>query len=133
MTTPEIPPVGPRCELCGEAAVVLWQRRLTDTEWDDYLQLIQDRRDNQLLLADPDRPPPDPGPMPDPADCTRAVYACSPHALTLDAASHVHAKTCTAPDAKTLPGCNCAPEPIPAPDPVPEQPQLPPSWIPEGG
>ncbi|GAA3267777.1 hypothetical protein [Streptomyces lavendulae] len=131
MSTPDSPMLGPRCGLCGGPAVVQWQRRLTETEFADYLSLIQDRRDNQLLLADPDQPPPDLGPLPDPSDCTRSVYACAQHAITLDAAARVHTQTCTAPAESDLPGCNCAPEPVAVPDPEPERPQLPASWITE--
>lgn len=48
-------------------------------------------------------------------DGVEAVAACSGHAITLDAAAHVHQAMC-APDLKALPTCGCAPEPIPVTD-----------------
>jgi hypothetical protein len=119
---------GPSCTLCGAQALVHWQRRLTDTEFDDYLHAVQTRRDELTLLADPQQPPPDFGPLPTPGDCTRPVYACMHHAIGQDAAARTHAKTCTAPNAATLPHCDCTPEPLPAPEPDPAPQQLPPGW-----
>jgi hypothetical protein len=52
-------------------------------------------------------------------DATRAVYACGPHAISLDAGALVHRADCTAPDPQLLPECGCTPEPAPAPDPGP--------------
>ncbi|MEV5944230.1 hypothetical protein [Streptomyces sp. NPDC051994] len=115
-------PAGPACTLCGAPACVHWQRRLTDAEFADYLALEQHRRDQLTELADPQLPPPDFGPMPAPGDCIRAVYACVDHAISLDAASLIHAKGCTAPP------CNCTPEPPPSPEPDPPAAQLPASW-----
>ncbi|MEV5944433.1 hypothetical protein [Streptomyces sp. NPDC051994] len=105
-----------------------WQRRLTDSEFADYLHAEQTRREQIILLSDPQLPPPDLGPLPTEADCTRAVNACINHAISQDAASLVHAKNCTAPDSAKLPGCNCTPEPTPTPEPEPEPQQLPPGW-----
>jgi hypothetical protein len=51
------------------------------------------------------------------------------HAIGMDAAALIHAKTCTAPNPATLPGCDCTPEPAPAPEPPPGPPPLPASWI----
>ncbi|MFH8380630.1 hypothetical protein ACH4E7_06770 [Kitasatospora sp. NPDC018058] len=57
---------------------------------------------------------------------TLAVFACDSHAITLDAAAHVHATTCTAPGPS---GCTCTPEPIPSGTPVQATPpNLPPGW-----
>ncbi|MCT9092855.1 hypothetical protein N4G70_28880 [Streptomyces sp. ASQP_92] len=114
--------VGPPCTQCGVPACVHWQRRLTDDELGDYLALVQHRRDELTELADPQLPPPDFGPMPCPGDVTRAVYACVDHAISIDAASLIHAKSCTAPP------CNCTPEPAPQSEPEPEPQQLPPGW-----
>lgn len=115
---PTPPPSGPICALCGERAVVVWQRRLTDTEFAAYSTLEQEKRDGWLALADPQKPPPDYGPLPQPSDCTAPVYGCTAHAITMDAAALIHAKTCTAPNAANLPGCNCTPEPLPPPSPA---------------
>ncbi|NUR03273.1 MAG: hypothetical protein HOY79_44200 [Streptomyces sp.] len=57
---------------------------------------------------------------------TAAVFACDGHAISLDAAAHVHAATCTAPGTT---GCTCTPEPIPPGAPVQATPpNLPPGW-----
>ncbi|MFE9372261.1 hypothetical protein ACFYM2_21175 [Streptomyces sp. NPDC006711] len=121
--TPDIQPAGPPCTRCGAPAVVHWGRRLTDDEFVAYVALEQERRDRTTLLADPQLPAPVFGPMPTPADCIRTIYGCADHAIGLDAASLVHAKTCTAPP------CTCTPEPTPAPEPEPAPPPLPASWI----
>jgi hypothetical protein len=39
-----------------------------------------------------------------------AVFACGPHAITLDAAALVHQPTCPAPNPALLPDCGCTPE-----------------------
>ncbi|MGW2861942.1 hypothetical protein [Streptomyces sp. NPDC001205] len=119
---PDLQPTGPTCTLCGGPACVHWQRRLTDDEFADYLALEQSRRDQLTELSDSQLPTPNYGPMPLPADCTRAVYGCVNHAVSLDAASLIHEKTCTAPP------CNCTPEPVPKPEPEPQPQQLPPGW-----
>ncbi|MFG2722700.1 hypothetical protein ACGFW5_31040 [Streptomyces sp. NPDC048416] len=121
--TPDIQPSGAACTRCGGPAVVHWGRRLTDDEFAAYLALEQERRDRVALLADPQLPTPDFGPMPTPADCTRTIYGCAAHAIGLEAASLVHAKTCTAPP------CNCTPEAAPQPAPKPTPAPLPASWI----
>jgi hypothetical protein len=109
--------------------VVQWLRRLTLTELADAQNLEQYRRDQQALLADPEQPPPDAGPLPGGADFTRPVHACAQHAIGIDAAALIHQGTCTAPNPATLPGCDCTPEqPAPAPPPV-SGPELPASWI----
>jgi hypothetical protein len=107
-------PTGPACTLCGAPAVVNWRRRLTDDELDAHVALEQEKRDQRLLLADPQQPAPDYGPLPTAADCTAPVYACGPHAIAMDAAALVHAKGCTAPAKADLPGCDCTPEALPA-------------------
>ncbi|MEV8523145.1 hypothetical protein AB0451_03155 [Streptomyces sp. NPDC052000] len=122
------PTGGPACTLCGGPACVHWQRRLTDDEFTEYLHASQSRRDELTLLADSQQAPPDFGPLPLPADCTRAVYGCVNHAVSLDAASLIHTKTCTAPNAKDLPHCDCTPEPAPPPEPDPTPTPLPVSW-----
>lgn len=130
MAEPDIatPVSGPACALCGEAAVVHWQRRLTPTEIEVEQAIEQGRRDAALLLADPDRPPPDFGPLPDCLDFTRLVHACYNHAIHGDTAALIHQASCTAPAAGDLPGCNCTPETAPAPQPDPEPVALPPGW-----
>ncbi|MEU5424018.1 hypothetical protein AB0H73_00180 [Streptomyces olivoreticuli] len=105
------------CRLCGQAAAVQWQRRLTPGEFEAVLAAEQARRDQAALLADPALHPPAFGPVPDPAHYTAPVYACPAHAITLDAAARIHQATCTAPAAADLPGCGCTPEPAPSPDP----------------
>ncbi|MFG2412284.1 hypothetical protein [Streptomyces goshikiensis] len=138
MTTPAPQPVepasgGPTCGLCGGPAVVHWQRRLTDDEFADHLALHQYRQDTKRLLADPQLPEPAPVPPPAPTDCTRIVHGCADHAIGIDTAAHIHAKTCTAPAVEDLPGCDCKPEAMPTPEPEPEPVQPPASWITEGG
>ncbi|RCH70453.1 hypothetical protein DT019_02910 [Streptomyces sp. SDr-06] len=123
---PVSPPLA--CGLCGGEALVHWQRRLTDPEFADYLHAIQTRRDELTLLADPQQQPPDFGPLPTQTDVTRAVGACIHHAIGQDAAARIHTKACTAPNAKTLPACDCTPEPLPAPEPDPAPQELPPGW-----
>lgn len=108
-------PTGPVCTACGDAAVVNWRRRLTDDELAEHVRLEQERRDQALLLADPQLPAPVFPPLPDGSDDTRTVYACGPHAITLDAAAHIHAATCTAPNEAHLPDCDCTPEAHPEP------------------
>lgn len=138
MTTPTPaptpPPTGPTCTLCGAPAVVNWQRRLTDNELDAHIALEQEKRDQRLLLADPQQPAPDFGPLPTAADCTAPVYACGPHAIAMDAAALVHQGTCTAPSEADLPGCGCTPEPAPQPAVAEaEAARLPEHWITGGG
>lgn len=133
MTIPDVEPVpvapgGPACGLCGDPAVVHWQRRLTPDEVAAAQQLEQERRDEAAPLADPQLPPPDFGPLPDCADWTRIVHGCTQHAIGLDAATLIHRAGCTAPDAADLPGCNCTPEPAPEPPAEPEPAPLPAGW-----
>jgi hypothetical protein len=135
MTTPTPAPTGPVCAGCGDKAVVNWQRRLTDAELTAHVALEQEKRDQRMLLADPQKTPPDFGPLPTAADCTRPVYACGPHAIAMDAAALVHAKGCTAPAEADLPGCDCTPEPAPTRQAAaePEAARLPEHWITGGG
>ncbi|MFE2486053.1 hypothetical protein ACFXGR_22685 [Streptomyces mirabilis] len=122
MPSPELPaptpveprPTGPLCTACGEPALVHWLRRLTDDELDEHIRIEQERREQALLLADPQLPPPVFPPLPTGEDFTRTVYSCGPHAISMDAAALVHASTCTAPNEADLPGCDCTPEPAPA-------------------
>lgn len=130
MTPPEPTPTAPAiptCHLCGDRAAVHWQRRLTDDELAAVQQLEQDRRDQVMALADPAQAPPTFPPLPGPQDFTTVVHGCVAHAITIEAAALIHAKTCTAPGA-VLPGCDCTPEPAPAPEPDPEPLLLPPGW-----
>lgn len=136
-TPPELPPAlaplptGPTCVACGDAAVVNWRRRLTDDELAEHVRLEQERRDQVLLLADPQLPAPVFPPLPDGSDDTRTVYACGPHAIHMDDAALIHAGSCTAPNEDHLPGCDCTPEPLPGD--VPEPPNmLPAHWHPGG-
>ncbi|MFF4403821.1 hypothetical protein [Streptomyces sp. NPDC001404] len=105
------PMAGPVCRLCGERAVVHWQRRLTEAEFAAHLTL-----EHAAVQA----------------EYTTVVFACAAHAITLDAAARVHQATCTAPSARDLPGCDCTPEPAPPPDPEPTAADvaavLPPGW-----
>lgn len=128
--TPATPSQGPACAACGERARVHWQRRLTDTELADYQAAEQSRRDERLQLADPQLPAPVFPPLPTSADCTRIVPACGPHAISMDAAAHIHGKDCTAPNPDHLPDCDCDPEPLPEPAPAEQQtgPELPDHW-----
>ncbi|MFE4867717.1 hypothetical protein [Streptomyces sp. NPDC056682] len=121
------------CSACGATPLVHWQRRLTDAELADYIGLEQARRDEQILLADPQQATPVFGPLPTAADVTRAVHACGQHAIGMNAAALIHAKTCTAPNPATLPACNCTPEPAPPPEPAPTASPLPVSWGGTGG
>lgn len=121
---------GPTCAACTAPAVVHWLRRPTDDEASEVIQAEQRRRDVLRQLSDPQLPPPEFGPLPSADDMTRAVYACAGHAITADAASRVHASSCTAPNDADLPGCDCTPERLPQ-DPVAEEPgpALPDSWV----
>ncbi|MEU1371993.1 hypothetical protein ABZ454_38790 [Streptomyces sp. NPDC005803] len=93
-----------------------WQRRPTEAEIADVIAAEEARRAVLLVLADPQLPPPEFGPLPTGDGMTRTVYACGAHAISLDGASLVHKSTCTAPNPADLPGCNCVPEPsVPTP------------------
>lgn len=138
-TEPPAPPApvmpsGPTCAACGTEAVVHWRRRPTADELAEHVAAEQSRRTERRLLADPQQPPPLFGPLPAADDTTRTIYACGPHAITLDAATRIHASTCTAPNEAHLPGCNCTPEPLPEPEPdTGEAPsRLPAHWLPGG-
>lgn len=133
--TPAGPPLptGPACAACGDEAVVHWRRRPTNDELADLIAAEQARRDQELLLADPQLPAPQFGPLPATDGTTRTVYACAAHAIGLDAASLIHAAGCTAPNPKHLPGCDCTPEAHPdAPPQTPDEEEalsrLPASW-----
>lgn len=133
MATPEPTPPepsGPFCATCPDKAVVNWQRRPTDVELADVVAAEQSRREQLLLLADPQLPAPEFGPLPTADGMTRTVYACGSHAITMDAAARIHASTCTAPNDADLPGCDCTPE-APPQNPVEEPPAstLPEHWL----
>jgi hypothetical protein len=109
---------------------VHWLRRPTDDELAEVVKAEQDRRNQILLLADPQLPAPVFGPLPSAEGMTRTVYACGPHAITMDAAALIHASSCTAPNDADLPGCDCTPEALP-PAPAEEAPvrALPEHWV----
>jgi hypothetical protein len=90
---------------------VNWQRRATADEAAQVVAVEEERRAQLLLLADPQQPAPDFGPLPTADTMTCPVYACAAHAINLDAAALIHASTCTAPNPADLPGCNCTPQP----------------------
>jgi hypothetical protein len=130
-------PTGPVCGACGETAVVNWQRRATDDELAEHVAAEQSRRDQVLLLADPQLPPPVFPPLPTGDDMTRTLYACADHAIDMDAAARIHASACTAPNEVGQHGCDCSPEPHPQPDPAAAEPEpepsgLPTHWLPGG-
>jgi hypothetical protein len=123
-------PVGPTCSGCGNEAAVNWQRRPTKAEVDAVIAAEEDRRAAVRLLADPQLPEPDFGPLPTGDGMTRTVYACAIHAITLDAASLIHESTCTAPLTPNLPGCNCTPVARPEAEPeAASSVSLPDHWI----
>jgi hypothetical protein len=92
---------------------VHWRRRPTDDELAELVAAERVRRDELLLLADPRLPAPQFGPLPTAEGVTRTVYACGPHAITLEAASRTHQSSCTAPNDADLPDCDCTPEALP--------------------
>jgi hypothetical protein len=147
-TEPEAPapvatpaaPTGPVCTACGTEAVVNWRRRPTDDEHAAHITLEQERRNERLLLADPQQPAPTFPPLPTAHDTTITVYACPGHAISMEAASRIHQAHCTAPNGQPADGtnpveCDCTPEPppAPAPDPVEDDGQaasrLPAHWV----
>lgn len=127
-------PTGPTCAACGDEAVVHWRRRLTDDELAVHVRLEQERRDQALLLADPQLPAPVFPPLPTGEDDTRTIYTCGPHAITMDAAALIHQSSCTAPNDADLPGCDCTPEAHAADPTEDEAPsRLPAHWLADGG
>ena len=107
---------GPTCGACGGMAVVNWRRRPTDDELAEVVAAEQSRRDQILLLADPQLPEPAFPPLPTGDDMTRTLYACAAHAIALDEAARIHASNCTAPNEAGMGGCDCTPEPLPGPE-----------------
>lgn len=126
---PTPPRSGPACVACGETAIVHWLRRLTDDELAEHIRIEQERREQALLLADPQLPAPVFPPLPTGEGFTRTVYSCGPHAITMDAAALVHASSCTAPNEADLPGCDCTPEPPPEAPIEPAAAPLPDHWV----
>lgn len=132
ITPEQAPAQGPQCTLCGEPVGgdrvgVNWQRRLTDDELAVEIAAEKSRREQVLLLADPQQPAPVFPPLPDGADFTRTIYACGDHAIHMDAAALIHQGSCTAPNLDHLPGCDCTPESLP--EPSDEEPsRLPDHW-----
>lgn len=125
-TTPALS-AGPVCAACSNDAVVHWRRRLTADELAAHIAAEQARRQERILLADPQQPAPVFPPLPDGSDDTRTVYACGPHAIHMDDAALIHASSCTAPNETDLPGCDCTPEPLPGDAPEPPS-RLPDHW-----
>lgn len=122
---------GLTCRACDETPLVHWQRRLTDAEFETFIAAEQARRDLVTTLADPQKPPPVFGPLPTEDDNTRIVHACGRHAIGIEAAALIHAKTCGAPFVGVngqVMDCDCTPEPAPTPEPDPAPQQLPPGW-----
>lgn len=125
-------PSGPQCEACHGQAVVHWLRRPTDTELAAVAKVEQDRREQVILLADPQLPAPVFPPLPTSDRTTITVYACAEHAISIEAAARIHQSSCTAPNDADLPGCDCTPE-RPAPEPADEPARpLPAHWVTEG-
>lgn len=89
MSTPTPSPACGRTA-CTTPAVVHWTRRLTAAEL-GAVPADQHNASMQLM-----------------------VYACGPHAITLDLAAHVHQSGCSGPNSAALPTCDCSPEPLPA-------------------
>jgi hypothetical protein len=119
---------------------VNWRRRPTDDEHAAHITLEQERRDERLLLADPQQPAPVFPPLPTADTTTITVYACADHAISMEAASRIHQARCTAPFPGITGGtepvkCDCTPEPHPTttPDPVEDDGQavsrLPAHWV----
>jgi hypothetical protein len=113
---------------------VHWQRRPTDDELAEVVAAEQSRREEALLLADPQLPTPVWPPLPTGSDMTRIVHSCGPHAISMETAALIHASTCTAPNEADLPGCDCTPEPLPEPTPEesldePAVSRLPAHWV----
>ncbi len=114
---------------CPAAPLVQWQRRPTEAELAALVEVEQSKRDAVLAAADAEEPGPVFGPLPTAADTTIAVYACGPHAISMDLAALIHACGCTAPNLTNLPSCDCTPEPPPPADEPISQPQpLPDHW-----
>lgn len=132
-------PAGRVCAFCGvpvgdDDGGVNWQRRLTPNELAAHIATEQAKRDERLLLADPQLPPPVFLPLPTGENDTITLLACVDHAIDKEAASHIHQATCTAPNERGQHGCDCAPEPHPAPEPVVDEmtARLPAHWLPGG-
>lgn len=108
----------PQCSssVCTGGAVAQWQRRLTDEELAEHVAAERERRDRLVARAEEaGRVIPAFGALPCAGDCTRVVFACADHAIPLDLAARVHESGCSAPDARTGQGCDCAPEPLDLP------------------
>lgn len=122
--TPPAQTSGPACNACGGDAVVNWRRRPTPGELSEHVTAEQARREQILLLADPQQPAPVFPPLPTSDDTTRTIYACANHAISRDDAARIHQARCSAPFPGTTGGtepvkCDCTPEPLPAPTPGP--------------
>jgi hypothetical protein len=114
---------------CHAPVVAQWRRRPTPDELAAVIAEEQQMRQRIGDLASSDQPAPVFGPLPTSATCTRAVFGCATHVLSLDLAARVHAATC-APDPLKVPAsCGCTPESLPSP-PAPEPvTQLPSGWV----
>ncbi|MGW1744585.1 hypothetical protein ACWCRD_02995 [Streptomyces sp. NPDC002092] len=125
-TTPTLS-AGPVCAACGGQAVVNWRRRPTADELAAHVAAEQERRQERILLADPQQAAPVFPPLPTADDTTVTMYACGAHAIGMDAAALIHAGSCSAPNETDLPGCDCEPEPHPEDAPEPPS-MLPDHW-----
>ncbi|WP_329564655.1 hypothetical protein [Kitasatospora sp. NBC_01266] len=107
MSTPApiAPASAPVCghTACTTAAVAHWTRRLTAVEL-AAIPIEQHNTGMQLM-----------------------VYACGPHAITLDLAARIHQPGCSGPNAASLPTCDCTPE-LPATDTAPVTTTLATGW-----
>ncbi|MFE2712225.1 hypothetical protein ACFXKI_09605 [Streptomyces mirabilis] len=90
-----------------------WQRRLTDDELAEHVSAAEQRREQVVLMADPQLPAPVFPPLPDGSGDTHLLLACSEHAIDKDLAGRIHQKICTAPNEIGRWGCDCTPEPAP--------------------
>ena len=126
----EVPaiPSGPVCGACRLPAVVNWRRRPTPAELAHHVHAEKGRREEALLLADPQQPAPVFPPLPTADDTTITVYACADHAIDIDAAALIHHGACTAPNQDGIDGCDCTPEPHPEPAEDPTPSRLPAHW-----
>jgi hypothetical protein len=105
---------------CVSPVVVQWRRRPTDAELAELVQAEKARREQVLLLSDPQQPAPEFGALPTVDGTVIAVFSCAQHTIELEAAARIHASDCA--------GCSCEPEPHPDAPPPPAMTILPSGW-----